>query len=708
VTPEDPSVRVPWPLRALRALVFSPPGAGLVLFLFALAFVPQPPSEIAGDRSAFEYLLRVYGSTLAAITLGVAAAHALAGLALGALASLVLGAWDAALGRGDVSRRRRWLETLALVALVEGALLLRVLARYPQLFDTWLYEAGGSRRTLALGIVRHVDLGSLEIGLCFAAGALVLGPLAFARGRARARELVRRRRLESVVALSLVANPFFALALTAEGPRPASVDPARPDILMIGVDSLRPDRLAPGIAPNMARFAGASVRFAGAHTSLPRTYSSLTDLMTGRWPQHHGIRHMFPSREERERAGPALGHALRARGYTTAGVTHDDVGAFAELDLGFDEHDRELSGGLRNELAASLTRRHLALLPFTSTETAHRLFPVLDSDWWNWDPERLADRTLETLARARSRGPAFVCAFFLTTHLPYAAPAPWCRRFTDPAYAGDFGFDAFDETRQSVPRSEADAVQLRALYDGAVAATDAAVGKILEELDRTERGRRTIVVLFSDHGQNLGELDRGFGHGNHLRGERSLETVLAVRVPGLAPRVVPGIVRDVDVAPTLAALAGTRLEGADGVDLAPLLRGEKTDLGLDAPSESELRFASPEVDEIELAQGRVGFLWAEGDFVVVRPELRERVLYAKERALRSGSWKLHYKPTTKGPRWRLYDLASDPDETRDVSGEHPELFRQLQSRLVAWATQDGSVFEDEQLKPRKGFVLDAR
>ena len=705
-------LRVPWPLRAARALVFSPPGAGLLLFLFSQAFAGIPPSGIAADESAKKFLLEEYGRTLAAIVVGGIAAHALAGLALGTAVALVLRAWHAALGC-EATRVRLWLETLALAAVVESWAVLAVLVRYPQVFDYWLFEPGGTRREILLWATRHLAPGAVASSLALFSAALVLGPLAFARGRASAAKLVlesrERMRKRPLAFLALVVLAVVVVVAVKPGPSLASVsataDPERPDILMLGIDSLRPDRLTPEIAPHLTRLAAESVRFEQARTTLPRTYSSLTDLMTGRWPQHHGIRHMFPSKPEREHVGRALGHVLRERGYATAGITHDNVGAFSELDLGLDEHDRELEGGLTNELAASLSRRHLALLPLTTTALAHRLFPFLDSDWWNWDPERLADRTLEVLARAEKRGPAFVCSFFLTPHVPYAAPAPYCERFADAGYGGRFGFDA---TLVAVPETPADTQQLRGLYDGAVASCDAAVGRILDELEKTERGRRTIVVLFSDHGQNLGELDRGFGHGNHLRGEFSLRTVLLVRdrVHGFAPHAVPGIVRDVDVAPTIASLAGARLDGADGVDLAPLLRGEKTDLGLDAPSESELRFAAPEPDEIPVGSGGLSFLWTEDGAVVVRQELRERVLYVKERALRSANWKLHYKPTTKGARWRLYDAEKDPDEARDLSAAEPDVFRALRERLVAWATQDGWVFEDELFKPRKGFVLD--
>jgi arylsulfatase A-like enzyme len=673
----------------------------MLLCVLALALVPLPKSGLAADDAALHYVVVHYGKTLLLLLVAVLAAHVALGLALGAFAAVVLGAWDRALGRSP-SPRRRWLETFALSALVLSWAILAVFARYPQLFDSWLYESGGAARALEVWAARRLAPGAITASLALFLGALVLLPLATQGGRHAARALVRRRsvRLGASAALVSVVLPLVS---TLRRPAPVLEDPSRPDILMLGVDSLRPDRLTTEVAPNLARLAAESVRFDEAHTTIPRTYSSLATLLTGRWPQLHGIRHMFPTRSEREHVGLALPQVLRERGYATAGLAGDNVGAFSEVDLGFDEHDREIGGGgITNEIVAALTRRHLALLPFTTTELAHDVLPALDSDWWNWDPERLADRTVRALESTSRRGPSFVCSFFLTSHLPYAAPNPYCTRFTREGYTGRFGFDA---ALVPDPESPEDLAQLRGLYDGAVAATDAAIGRILAWLQATGRSRRTIVVVFSDHGQNLGELDRGFGHGNHLRGENALRTVLLVRDPvhAFPPHAVPGVVRDVDVAPTLAALAGTTLPGASGVDLGEMLRGRAQDLALDAPSESEIRFAAPRDDEVPIAPFPK-FLDVEGDAPVVRADLRETVLYAKERALRSGPWKLHYKPTTKGAQWRLYSVAEDPDEAHDLAAERADVFAALREKLVSWARVDGTVLEDGYLKPRPGFA----
>ena len=90
-----------------------------------------------------------------------------------------------------------------------------------------------------------------------------------------------------------------------------------PNVLVLAVDSLRADRLsAYGHArktPSFDRLAAEGAVFERALVSMPRTFPSWTTLLTGQWPHHHGIRHMFPTQGERDRIPTPLPKALAAR-----------------------------------------------------------------------------------------------------------------------------------------------------------------------------------------------------------------------------------------------------------------------------------------------------------------------------------------------------------------------------------------------------------
>src|SRR5262249_50516 len=107
-----------------------------------------------------------------------------------------------------------------------------------------------------------------------------------------------------------------------------------------------------------------------------------------------------------------------------------------------------------------------------------------------------------------------------------------------------------------------------ALYDGEIAATDAAVGILLERLARLDPP--PIVVLTSDHGASLGDHGYRFAHGEYLY-ESGLRVPLLVHAPGaVAPGTrASGLAENVDVAPTILGLLG--IDAMQEVEGRPLL-----------------------------------------------------------------------------------------------------------------------------------------
>ena len=293
--------------------------------------------------------------------------------------------------------------------------------------------------------------------------------------------------------------------------------------------------------------------------------------------------------------------------------------------------------------------------------TGQRIFPELQSLAELSDPQLLATRALADLQAQRAQrpdAPFFMTVFFSTGHFPYAAPAPYYRRFADPGYRGPFRYHKPPLLEGTTP---ADVTQVRALYDGAMAANDAGVQTLLAGLVRQGLAEDTIVVLLADHGENLyDEPGRGMGHGDHLEGDHSLRVPLLIYDPvhRFTPPAVAGLVRDIDLLPTLLALLGQEAAapagGLDGVSLLPLLRGEKASLGLSAFSETELWFtpAGPGF----LAEQRLPYpdvtattAIAADDDIAVAERYRDLVTVAKHRALRTERYKLIYRPTRDGP-----------------------------------------------------------
>jgi arylsulfatase A-like enzyme len=427
--------------------------------------------------------------------------------------------------------------------------------------------------------------------------------------------------------------------------------------------------------------------------TVPRTFPSFVTLLTGRYPYHHGIRHMFPDAAQRRAIGPSLPAALRDAGYATAVVSDYAGEIFSRTPLGFTDVDVPYFD-MKTIVDQRGLQVHPSVLPYATSALGRRLFPAVDALPEFSDPELLADRALARLDRLADR-PFFLTVFFSAAHFPYAAPAPYYRRYAARDYAGPFRYQK--PPLGPAPVTADDVAQVRALYDGAVTAVDAAIARILGRLDERGLTDHTLVVLLADHGENLYDVDgRGMGHGDHLEGSAADHVPLVVVDPvhRPAPHAVGGIVRDVDLAPTLAALVGVAAPPGDGVDLAPLLSGARDTLGLEAYAETELwftadgpGFAADERLPYPTVTG-VTDLAADGD-IFVRPEWQDLIVAAKHRALRTERWKLIYRPTRDGVRWQLFDLAADPDERTDVLAAQPEVARRLRARLEAWMTADG-------------------
>ena len=136
------------------------------------------------------------------------------------------------------------------------------------------------------------------------------------------------------------------------------------------------------------------------------------------------------------------------------------------------------------------------------------------------------DRALAWLKGGDAR-PYFAWVHLYDAHAPYAPPEPY-------------------------PQT----------YDGEVAYVDVQVARLLGAIDI----KNTIVAIVGDHGEGLGDHSE-LTHGLLLY-EPTLHVPLIVAAPGLKPRTIADAVSTVDLAPTLAALAGVPF-GANNLLAAP-------------------------------------------------------------------------------------------------------------------------------------------
>ena len=201
---------------------------------------------------------------------------------------------------------------------------------------------------------------------------------------------------------------------------------------------------------------------------------------------------------------------------------------------------------------------------------------------------QICDKSLADLRRlAKQDKPFFLACGFFRPHLPFVAPQSYWELYpTDQVTLPDnmyfprdlpraFNYTwgemrAYHGIPKQGPVSEDVAVQLIRGYHASVSFVDAQIGRLLDELDRLGQTENTIIVLWGDHGWQLGE--HGFWC-KHTNFEVASRTPLLIAAPGAQRgRVSRQLVEYVDIYPTLCDLAGlSQPEHLQGKSMRPLL-----------------------------------------------------------------------------------------------------------------------------------------
>jgi arylsulfatase A-like enzyme len=686
----------------------------LLLTARAGARASEDDSDIGGGARAeavHAFIEKRYAGEVRRVAVALSATAIAIGVSLGILALVIL--WLR--GKPRRTLKGRFVESLALVAALHAAFFAYGMAQAPQLYAARFYAQGGLLRlaqilaTDTLGRA-GVVLVSLALALLYARPNLVSRlHVVLSRARSMVRSALRSPGRAAAVTALVVSGGWLAYALPdvslarAGGAGPSGA--ARPNVLILAADSLRDDHVSPRTMPNVARYAESSTRFSRAYVSLPRTFSSWVTLLTGRYAYHHGVRSMFPRWEDRAKDLDALPHRLAREGYQT-GVVSDYAGdIFGRVDLGFQLTDTP-GFDFRTLVRQRALERETPLLPFLHGSTGRKIFPVLKELNDAADPHMLAGDVHAALKRFRGK-PFFLTVFFSTAHFPYAAPAPYYRKFASTEYRGRYKYHKPVGLAHELPPDEEDIKQVRALYDGATSAIDDAMKSVLDDLESLGLANDTVVVITADHGETLYEDGHGQGHGDHLFGDEGTHVPLIVHDPrAKKPGSVSGITRDVDVAATLYDLVGVKKpDDIDGLTLAPQIAGEPL-APRTAFAESELWFTE-EIQSLPPTMrmpypGIFGLTEIDsqhGDEIVLRKNMVGLTTMARHRMAKDDKWKLVYVPTREGVKYMLFDTVHDPAEKEDVAQAHPDEVARLRAELMSW------MLRDSKSKLSGGFVV---
>ena len=500
---------------------------------------------------------------VAGFALGLVLLHALLAAAVHGLSYLTAVAWPA------MAKSRHGLVVLWF-GLLLAAILLQNAAWFPRSHMGTYYHAFAVRQIgpwtvaqLCVGVVAGLTL------VTFVAAAV-----------RTLRDTMHRNRLPRLAAALLVvpaAALFAMLAATGNQSRAAAAGP--PNVVIIGIDSLRLQHLkrfgGAGLTTHLDDALAGADLFTDTVTPLARTFPSWMSILTGRDPRTTGALFNLVHRPS-VKSSPTIAETLRRDGYTTYYVTDEVRFSNVDRSYGFDEVITPPIG------AADFLIGRTADLPLSNvlanTPLGELLLDYLHGNRAVAGLYRPSTFISRVNREFQPEGPVFVAVHLTAAHWPYY--------HADTPMRGEPGAPATPEE----------------VYGESLRTADDMFGQVMQMLRDKGVLDNALVVILSDHGESLalpsdklvGDVVDGrvagllappkvvnWGHGQSVLSPVQYEVLLGFRGYGRAASIVRGG-RDIDcpttlqdVFPTIAQLVGTAAPAVDGVSLASLLDGSR-------------------------------------------------------------------------------------------------------------------------------------
>lgn len=446
-----------------------------------------------------------------------------------------------------------------------------------------------------------------------------------------------RRRGPIIAAFAALTLAMVGWLFASRGYPPTALSRAKPNVVLIEICSLRYDHLGctgydRPTSPTIDALASAGVLFGNCISQSSWTKPSTASILTGLGPNVHGLTEPYSVSE------------ITAEGFMPTRALSPDVVTIAEaLKLG----GYQTAG-------------------FVANVNAWPVFGVSQGfDHYDYAYPRaghaLVHRLGDWLRGSDPKKPFFAFMLFFDVHHAYDPPYAFYESlsrdenqvsvFDYPSYRAGTNFPFLYSIRSRPDPDKIQPGQLEQwvdLYDGAVRTVDHAVEEVVEELVAQHLDHNTAILVVADHGDSLGEHNRS-GHGNSLYQEL-VHVPLVMYLPGIrGGQVVDRLVRSIDIYPTVCEYCGVPVDAhVQGRSLLSMLKGK------------------------EKSSGATIALSSMGN---------------NRNAIQDGRWKL-----VRYGKMELFDLESDPGETRDLSTRQPVEFDTWRMKLAE------AVREDEELK----------
>lgn len=421
-------------------------------------------------------------------------------------------------------------------------------------------------------------------------------------------------------------------------------------IIYLDIDSLRPDHMGcygyhRNTTPNIDKIAAEGARFNQCYTASSPCVPSRASFMSGRFGINHGaLTHWGPGCEFQYPEGD--GHS-------------EDVPFFTRYLRKAD---------YKTVTFSSFGDRHHAWWYFAGWNEVH----THSLREGNENADEVNDAVIPWLRRHGKEDNYFLHIQYWDPHTFYTYPIEYMEQWKDAplkAYPDEATIQA--QQKDSFPRSATflhwgdkhpatmpgqianreDFKHVIDGYDGGINYMDKHVGQILQTLREMGIEDEVCFIISADHAESMGEQGIYIEHASATEAVHHIPLIM--KIPGVTKpgQVVDGFVYNVDVIATITDLVGLDVpSGWDGRSFLPAVKGEH---------------------------------WQGRDYLVM-----DHALYVCQRAVRDEKWYfirtyhpglyLHFDEVT------LYDMENDPNQTRNVAGEYPEIVKEMDHRLMEW------------------------
>lgn len=476
---------------------------------------------------------------------------------------------------------------------------------------------------------------------------------------------------QKIITASVMVGVCALMVFNKQSPMQNQYNGSQPNIIIIGLDSLRPDYLSfyggkHLKTPNLDQWLQSATRFNNAYSPLARTYPAWLSILTGNYPIHNGVRNNL-SPLKSTNLNSTLPKILHANGYQTVYATDDK--RFNNIDKSFG-FDTTLGPkiGVNDFLIGKFNDFPLANL-IVNTPLGKWLYPYNYANraaFITYQPKTFTGELTNFINKPRTK-PLFFAVHFCMSHWPYT----WA-----------------SVQSSGVPKSVA---QTQQYYANSVAELDKQFAQFSASLQKSKVLNNAVVLVISDHGEALGwdgerllkpkkyvnaqlanskitnDLDQTLSHGSDVFNPSQYKVLFAMQTFGINKNLSQDLafpISLVDVMPTLLNYTKAKPVITDGISLKAYIHSDNTPPPPPRPIYTETGF-TPNTLNYSLSSTKkllaIGMTYFTINHKTGRIETSapasKQIIRDKQRALLYDHWLLGVLPQSLH-KWVLVDMRS--------------------------------------------------